>query len=527
MARRSMKVADIKEILVHWDAGAPVSQIARALGYSRPTVRKYVHAAEAVGLRRGSRRAGEGEWERLAQTTLATVAAPPPAGAARAEVARFHAYLDQWVGEVRLSVLHQRLRDSQELSASWGTFYRYARAHFADRLRPRPRVTIRLDDPPPGDEAQIDFFYVGPWDDPETGRRRRLSAFLMTLSHSRHQFLYPVVSEGQDVWLEAHVAAFAFFGGAPRRLVPDNLTAAIVSADRYDPRLNRAYGELTRYYGCVVDPARVARPTDKPRVERTVPYARESFFRGQLDHFTSLAHMRAAAATWCREVAGRRLHGTTGAQPLAAFLGREQAALLGLPSRPWEPVTWTSATVHADCHLYVAGAGYSAPYAYVGQRLGVRLGRHLVEIYTQAELLTTHARRERGRATRLEHYPPAGQAFLRKTPAACLRHAQEVGEATTALVTTLLASGTQHHLREVQALLRLTAPYAAARVERAGALALAAGDGRLRTVRGLLAKEVRELEPEPTPMTGTAGGYLRGAAAFVATAQERLVEVGR
>ena len=55
--------------------------------------------------------------------------------------------------------------------------------------------------------------------------------------------------------------------------------AGIRQADRYDPRLTRAYGELARYYGCLIDPARVRRPKDKPRAERMVAYARESFFR--------------------------------------------------------------------------------------------------------------------------------------------------------------------------------------------------------------------------------------------------------
>ncbi len=41
MARRRMRVADVKEILVHWDGGGTISGIAAALGYSRPTVRKY------------------------------------------------------------------------------------------------------------------------------------------------------------------------------------------------------------------------------------------------------------------------------------------------------------------------------------------------------------------------------------------------------------------------------------------------------------------------------------------------------
>jgi hypothetical protein len=342
----------------------------------------------------------------------------------------------------------------------------------------------------------------------------------MTLSHSRHVFLYPVLSEGADAWLDGHVAAFHFFGGAPRRLVPDNLTAGILKADRYDRRLNRAYGELTRHYGCIVDPARVAQPTDKPRVERNVSYARESFFRGQ--SFPSLTAMRTAARQWCLEVAGLRLHGTTGEQPLVAFQAREQAVLMPLPPQPWERIDWCTAKVHADCHLQAGGARYSVPYTYVGQSLDVRLGRHTVEVFAGATLLTTHPRRREGRATRLEHYPAAGQTFLRQTPPACLRQAQALGEATATLVAALLATETQHHLREAQAILRLADQYDGARLDRACALAVAAGDGRLRTVRGLLERAVTTLDPQPPPAATSAGAYLRGPAAFVPV----LAEVG-
>jgi len=256
-------VADVKEILVQWDAGGSISGIAHSLGYSRPTVRKYVQAGQRVGLVRESRRIDEVGWERAARAAIAQVAAEPRVGDASLAIAAYHEHLAERVGSVRLSVLHQRLRDEQHLEVSWASFYRYARQHWPDRLRPGPRITVRLDDPPPGEEAQIDYFYVGYWVDPETEHRYRLSAFLMTLSHSRHQFLYPVLSEDATSWLEAHVAAFSFFGGAPRRLVPDNLGSAILKGDRYDPRVNRAYAELVRHYGCIVDPARIARPTDK------------------------------------------------------------------------------------------------------------------------------------------------------------------------------------------------------------------------------------------------------------------------
>jgi hypothetical protein len=228
MGRRRIRVADVKEILVQWDAGGSISGIAHSLGYSRPTVRKYVQAGQRVGLVRGGRRIDEVGWERAARAAIAQVAAEPRVGDARLAIAAYHEHLAQRVGSVRLSVLHQRLRDEQQLKVSWASFYRYARQHWPERLLPSPRITVRLDDPPPGDEAQIDYFYVGHWVDPETEHRHRLSAFLMTLSHSRHQFLYPVLSEDATSWLEAHVAAFSFFGGAPRRLVPDYVARHII-----------------------------------------------------------------------------------------------------------------------------------------------------------------------------------------------------------------------------------------------------------------------------------------------------------
>ena len=70
MARRRIGVADVKEILVQWDAGEGISSIARSLGYTRPTVRKYLRAAERVGLRRGGQRYREPGWERLARAAL-------------------------------------------------------------------------------------------------------------------------------------------------------------------------------------------------------------------------------------------------------------------------------------------------------------------------------------------------------------------------------------------------------------------------------------------------------------------------
>ena len=89
----------------------------------------------------------------------------------------------------------------------------------------------------------------------------------MVLACSRHLFVRPVTRMDQRAWTECHVAAFAFFGGVPARLVPDNLKTGVDQPDLYDPKINRSYAELAAHYGCLVDPARAYRsPADKPRV---------------------------------------------------------------------------------------------------------------------------------------------------------------------------------------------------------------------------------------------------------------------
>ena len=88
-------------------------------------------------------------------------------------------------------------------------------------------------------------------------------------------------------WIEAHVAAFEFFGAVPARLVPDNLKTGVIRADVFDPKLDRACAEFAEHYGCLIDPARALKPKDEPRVERQMPYVRDSFWRGR--SWTSIA----------------------------------------------------------------------------------------------------------------------------------------------------------------------------------------------------------------------------------------------
>ena len=255
---------DVTEILQHWYAGRPKVEVARSLGVDAKTVRRYVAPAEAAGMVPGGPPVTGEQWRALARQWFPQVAGAGVRQVSWREIAVHHDRIAALVGVVPVSVIHQRLRDEQGLEASVASVRRYVRAHFPAGSRPQE---VRMARPPgaPGEEAQVDYGYLGLWPDPSTGRRWRMWAFSMVLPYSRHLFVRPAVSMTQRAWTEAHVAAFEFLGGVPRRIVPDNLKAGVCKPDLYDPKINRGYAELASYYGCLVDPARAYHPRDKPQ----------------------------------------------------------------------------------------------------------------------------------------------------------------------------------------------------------------------------------------------------------------------
>jgi hypothetical protein len=248
---------------------------------------------------------------------------------------------------------------------------------------------------------------------------------------------------------------------------------------------------------------------DKPRVERMVPYVRDSFFSGRA--FASLPAMRTQAASWSLSVAGQRsARPLAGAKPAAVFAALEAEHLLALPPRPFEAATWQTAKVGPDCHIAVGGALYSVPYRFIGRRLDVRSTETMVYVLSDGEIAKTHVRVGKGRrATDWSDYPEKKAAFFMRTPSWCRHRARECGPAVERLVAELLGEQALHRLRSAQGIIRLADVYGGERLEAACALALAVGDPAYRTVKGILAAGREQLEDEPPP-TPSAPAHLHG-----------------
>ena len=484
MARRQFEVIDIVEVLQHWHAGRPKSVVASSLGIDDKTVRKYVAPAERAGLVPGEAPLGRAEWAELVRGWF------PELVDARVRSRTFPVINDHrerikaMMETNTVATVHQRLRDEHGLAVGITAFRTYLAAEFPDDTL-RSKVRVLRPDGVAGDEAQIDYGFLGSWFDPVAARVRRVWAFVMVLAWSRHMFVRPVVSMDASSWVAAHVEAFAFFGGAPRRLVPDNLANGVDRPDIYDPKINKAYGELAAHYGCLVDPARVRKPTDKPNVERPMPYVRDSMWRGR--EWTDEADMQAGALRWCVEVAGLRHHrALDGAQPLVVFSELEAPELICLPGQEFELARWSRPKVGPDCHIRVAKALYSVPWRLIGTHVDARDNGRVIEVFSDGVVVKTWARVERGRQTDWSDYPPEKVAFFMRTPTWCRRRAAELGPSVAAVVAQLLEVNALHRLRSAQGVIRLAEGHPD-RLDAACSRALAVGDPSYRTVKGILA----------------------------------------
>ncbi len=512
MARRTFTVIDVAEIFEHWYAGRAKVEVARSLGVDAKTVRKYVAAAEAAGLAPGGPTVSAGQWRQLARQWFPQLAGTGLRQPSWGLIALHHDRIATLLGVVPVSVIHQRLRDEEGLEASVASVRRYVRAHFPEQARQGEAVLWRPPTPP-GEEAQVDYGYLGLWLDPRTGRRRRVWAFSMVLRYSRHLFIRPVTVMDQRAWTESHVQALEFFAGCPRRLVPDNLKAGVCKPDLYDPKINRAYAELARHYQVLIDPARAYHPRDKATIEAHQRYIRSSFFAGR--DWASLAAMQADAVAWCAAVAAQRrpraLEGRTVAEVFAA---EEAPALSPLPRVPFDIATWSRPVVAPDAHAKVGRTLYSVPYRLIGRQLDARATGTMVQLFDDGQLVKTHAFQARGRRTDWADLPEHRAGFFMRTPVWCASQAQLVGPGCAALVADLLSVNALFRLRQAQGVLRLGQKHGDARLEAACRRALAAGDPSYRTVKGILAAGTEHEAVQP-PLPGIdVPAWLRGPEAF-------------
>lgn len=503
---REVTMIEIREALRLRGEGLPKKRIAAQLGLDPKTVRRYLGAAAAAGVRVTPTVSDE----EVRQVLLALhPAGGRPRGDGWARCGEQRAAIERWLRDgLRLTKIRKLLL-RQGVEIAYPTLHRFAvlELHFG-----KTATTIPVVDGEPGHELQLDTGWVGWLTLP--GQKRRFRAWIFTAVRSRHRFVYPTFEETTARAIEACEAAWDFFGGVFTVIIPDNTKAIIVTADPLTPRITPAFLDYAHARHFHIDPARVRSPRDKGRVERAVPGVRDDCFAGEV--LTTLDEARIHARHWCLNDYGLRRHSRTQRRPLEHFQTEEQARLLPVPTTPYDIPLWSEPKVGRDQLAAVAKALYSIPHPHVGQWITARADTQIVRFYARGLLIKTHPRKAPGgQSIDASDYPVERSIYAMRNVDALRRQAEASSDVVGRYAAALLDSPLPWtRMRRVYALLGLVRCYGAARVSAVCTIALGADMLDVHRLKRMLEHGIAAPLPAPPARVIPRARFLRPATQY-------------
>jgi hypothetical protein len=316
----------------------------------------------------------------------------------------------------------------------------------------------------------------------------------VVLSHSRKAYSEVVYRQTTDAVIQVLENAFMHFGGVPKTIVPDNLKAAVIKADWYDPDLNPKLQSFCEHYGTVLLPTKPRTPRHKGKVERGIDYVQENALKGRT--FETLELENDHLLNWETSVADKRIHGTTKQQVGKMFAEHERGALLPLPADRFPCFQEAKRIVSRDGHITVSKSFYSVPPEYLGREVWVRFDSHLVRVYTDSmKPICTHAATTQGKfSTRQEHIASEKISVVEHGADWLLEKVRIIGPQTYAWAKGLVATRGIQSVRVMQGLLSLSRKHPSDQLEKACGTAHSYGEYRLASIRKLIAHHAPEQE---------------------------------
>lgn len=323
MPAERLSMRKLREILrLHFENKLSARAVARSCNTSSSTVLSYIHRAEVAKL----------NWplsSAIDDTALEKLLFPTEHAPVRTRPD------PDW------ALVHRELQKKHVTKLLVCQEYREANAdgmqysHFCDRYNrwhERLGLVMRRDHKA-GERVFVDFSGDGiSIIDPRTGEVKTAKLFVAVLGASNLTYIEPVLSEDLPTWIQCHVHAFAYFGGVPEIVVPDNLKSDVTKPDYYDPEINRTYAALAAHYAIAVIPARVRKPRDKAKVEQGVLLA-ERWILAVLRHreFHAIAELRDTVRELNERLNNRRMQKLR-ASRRELFESIERATLKALPA---------------------------------------------------------------------------------------------------------------------------------------------------------------------------------------------------
>jgi transposase len=351
--------------------------------------------------------------------------------------------------------------------------------------------------------------------DSRSGEEREAQVFVATLGASNYTYAEATWTQSLPDWIGAHVRAFAFFGGVPRLLVPDNLKSGVTAACHYDPDINATFAHMAEHYGVAVLPTRVRAPKDKAKVEAGVHVVETRVLAPLRNRrFFSLRELNLEIAERI-EVLNNTPFQKLSSTRRTLFEELDRPALAPLPSSPYVYTEWIKARAGIDYHVAVHKHYYSVPYTFLRKGLDVSIGEHTVEVFHKGERIASHIRswRKGGYTTVHDHMPASHRHHAEWSPQRLVDWASKTGTATAELVEHLMATypHPEHGYRACLGIMRLAKTYGSHRLEAACRRALAVGSYRYQSIKSILHNGLDQAElPVAASRPAIAHANIRG-----------------
>lgn len=395
MAGKPKQMSQIKQLIILKRQGKGIKTIARILDISKNTVKTYLFKLDKLLTGKRSEKMTLDTLLGLDEPELYTLFHPGNPSYKDSRYDHFKSNLDYYRKELQRTGVTRTLLWEEYRQANPGG---YSYSQFCFHLDQQQTATVRPSmvlEHKPAEKLYIDFAgKTIPYIDRATGEVIECQLFVACLPHSDYAFAMAVPSQSTSDFLFALSRCFEDLGGVPQLLVPDNLKAAVVRADRYEPDINQALEDFANHYGTAVLPARVRKPQDKALVENQIKilyprvYARlrnMQFFDlvslNQAIRISVRAHnqTRMQKKPYCRE---------------EKFLADEKPLLTPLPEERFELRNYTVLTVAKNNHIYLSADKryYSVPYTLIGCKVKVVYTRSMLYVYHEGRKVSVHSR---------------------------------------------------------------------------------------------------------------------------------------
>jgi transposase len=304
--------------------------------------------------------------------------------------------------------------------------------------------------------------------DIETGELIQVQSFVASLPASDYGFMLCVPSQRTEDFVHAVIQCFKAIGGVPRILVPDNLKAAVVKTDRYEPVINKVMENMANHYGAVVIPARPLHPKDKSLVEDQVKIVYRRIYAELRNRiFYSLDELNRAVAEKMKAHNQKRMQQHPYSRE-ERFLAVDKPGLLPLPDTDFEIKYYADLKIEQNCCIYLGRDRhhYTVPYRYIGQQAHVIYTRTMVKVYVGGVQVAVHARDHApgGYTIIKEHLASNSRAYRERSPQYYMDRADKVSSELGCVIREIFYSSKmppETHYRVCDALLsmqRRTAP---------------------------------------------------------------------